>query len=75
MGEEDTVVAEGSNTNLDYENDGVLVQEWKTRTRACELYVCNLPTSCGLAELLEMVKPFGTVLSIEVRLVSYCVNR
>lgn len=66
VGEEDTVVAEGSNTNLDYENDGVLVQEWKTRTRACELYVCNLPTSCGLAELLEMVKPFGTVLSIEI---------
>jgi hypothetical protein len=75
VGEEDTVVAEGSNANVDYKNDGVLGQEYKTQTRPCELYVCNLPTSCGIAELLEMLKPFGTVLSVEVRLASYCVSR
>uniref|UniRef100_A0A5B7B925 RRM domain-containing protein n=1 Tax=Davidia involucrata TaxID=16924 RepID=A0A5B7B925_DAVIN len=32
----------------------------------CELYVCNLPRSCGIAELLDIFKPYGTVQSVEV---------
>jgi hypothetical protein len=75
VSEAEAVVAKGSNGNVDYENDDVLEQEWKKQTKPCELYVCNLPTSCGIVELLEMLKPFGTVLSVEVRLASYCVNR
>ncbi|KAE7999285.1 hypothetical protein FH972_003733 [Carpinus fangiana] len=66
VSEAEAVVAKGSNGNVDYENDDVLEQEWKKQTRPCELYVCNLPTSCGIVELLEMLKPFGTVLSVEI---------
>eukprot|EP00262_Sarcandra_glabra_P009315 TRINITY_DN2346_c0_g1_i3.p1 TRINITY_DN2346_c0_g1~~TRINITY_DN2346_c0_g1_i3.p1 ORF type:complete len:268 (-),score=42.44 TRINITY_DN2346_c0_g1_i3:516-1319(-) len=32
----------------------------------CDLYVCNLPRSCDIAELLELFKPYGTVQSVEV---------
>lgn len=75
-GEEEAVVRKGingeiRNTNVGNEKDGALVQEWKRHTRPCELYVCNLPTSCDIAELLEMFKPFGIVLSVEVGLASY----
>ncbi|XP_058105025.1 28 kDa ribonucleoprotein, chloroplastic [Magnolia sinica] len=31
-----------------------------------KLYVCNLPRSCDIAELLEVFKPYGTVQSVEV---------
>ncbi|KAF8379816.1 hypothetical protein HHK36_029265 [Tetracentron sinense] len=40
--------------------------EFKNRVRPCELYVCNLPRSCDISELLEMFKPYGTVHSVEV---------
>lgn len=47
--------------------DDATVQESKNRARPCELYVCNLPRSCDIPELLEMFKPFGSVISVEVR--------
>lgn len=50
-------------------HDGVLVQGWKqsqSSSRPCELYVCNLPRSCDIAELLDIFNPFGTVLAVEV---------
>ncbi|KAF5732007.1 hypothetical protein HS088_TW18G00695 [Tripterygium wilfordii] len=31
-----------------------------------ELYVCNLPRSSDIAELLKMFQPFGTVVSVQV---------
>ncbi|TKY64156.1 28 kDa ribonucleoprotein [Spatholobus suberectus] len=34
--------------------------------RACEVYVCNLPRSCDAAYLLDMFRPYGTILSVEV---------
>lgn len=56
----------GEETSVEYQDDAVLVQGWKKWTRPCEIYVCNLPRSCDLPELVEMFKPFGTVLSVEV---------
>ena len=46
--------------------DSVSNQEVKNQARPCELYVCNLPRSCDIAELVEMFKPYGTVLAAEV---------
>ncbi|KAG0494873.1 hypothetical protein HPP92_005867 [Vanilla planifolia] len=40
--------------------------ELKRRVRPCELYVCNLPRSYGISDLLELFKPYGTVHSVEV---------
>lgn len=54
--EEDDVKSEGNASN----------QEVKKQARPCELYVCNLPRNCDIAELVEMFKPFGTVLAAEV---------
>ncbi|ESQ36731.1 hypothetical protein EUTSA_v10008355mg [Eutrema salsugineum] len=36
------------------------------KPRPCELYVCNIPRSYDIAQLLEMFQPFGTVISVEV---------
>ncbi|XP_043717357.1 33 kDa ribonucleoprotein, chloroplastic [Telopea speciosissima] len=38
----------------------------KVRVRPCQLYVCNLPRSCDISDLLDMFKPYGTVQSVEV---------
>lgn len=32
----------------------------------CELYVCNIPRSYDIAQLLDMFQPIGTVISVEV---------
>lgn len=51
----------------DVKSEGSLSnQEVKKLARPCELYVCNLPRSCDIAELVEMFKPYGTVLAAEV---------
>lgn len=50
-------------------NDDVLEDEEEREKRlgkACEVYVCNLPRSCDAAYLLDMFRPYGTILSIEV---------
>ncbi|PON75532.1 Splicing factor-like protein [Parasponia andersonii] len=47
-------------------NDDVSTPEWKTRSGPCELYVCNLPRSCDIPDLVEIFKPFGTIFSVEV---------
>ncbi|KAJ0245304.1 Uncharacterized protein HA466_0187560 [Hirschfeldia incana] len=36
------------------------------KPRPCELYVCNIPRSYDIPQLLEMFQPFGTVISVEV---------
>ncbi|XP_027336575.1 31 kDa ribonucleoprotein, chloroplastic-like isoform X2 [Abrus precatorius] len=53
------------------ENDDVFGYEEerereKKLERACEVYVCNLPRSFNAAHLLDMFRPYGTILSVEV---------
>ncbi|KAL0700493.1 hypothetical protein Bca4012_056615 [Brassica carinata] len=36
------------------------------KPRPCELYVCNIPRSHDIPQLLDMFQPFGTVISVEV---------
>jgi len=38
--------------------------------KSCEVYVCNLPRSCDAAYLLDMFRPYGTILSVEVTLLA-----
>lgn len=65
-------VAEGINgeESLDSQNDDVFGEEEVERQKKlrtpCEVYVCNLPRSCDAAHLLDMFKPHGTILSVEV---------
>ncbi|KAA0055605.1 retrotransposon protein [Cucumis melo var. makuwa] len=40
-------------------------QEVKKLASPYELYVCNLPRSCNIVELVEMFKPYGTILATE----------
>lgn len=46
--------------------EGFPLEVVRTRARPCELYVCNLPRSCDIPQLLELFKPYGTVISVEV---------
>lgn len=62
--EEKEAVEETVADSLD--DDAVSVQEWQKQSRPCEVYVCNLPRSCDIAELLDMFTPFGTVISVEI---------
>lgn len=39
----------------------------KARLRPYELYVCNLPRSTDISDLLDVFSPYGTVQSVEVR--------
>ncbi|KAI4328982.1 hypothetical protein L6164_021292 [Bauhinia variegata] len=69
--DEDAVVATGVNgeENVDRENDEVssrVEQEPKQLGTPCEIYVCNLPRSCDEKKILEMFRPYGTVVSVEV---------
>ncbi|KAJ7969359.1 RNA-binding protein CP31B, chloroplastic [Quillaja saponaria] len=41
-------------------------QKQKKLARPCEIYVCNLPRSCDVSELLDMFKPYGNVVSVEI---------
>ncbi|KAJ4914567.1 RNA-binding (RRM/RBD/RNP motifs) family protein [Raphanus sativus] len=36
------------------------------KPRPCELYVCNIPRSYDITQLLDMFQSFGTVISVEV---------
>jgi len=38
--------------------------------KSCEVYVCNLPRSCDAAYLLDMFRPYGTILAVEVTLLA-----
>lgn len=70
----EAVVAEKESTeeyDYDYDylsRDDDVPAQWKNQLKPCELYVCNLPRSCDIPDLMEMFKPFGTVLSVEVTL-------
>ncbi|XP_010251467.1 PREDICTED: 28 kDa ribonucleoprotein, chloroplastic [Nelumbo nucifera] len=61
-------LAESETTSAKEQNivDGSPFRELKVRLKPCQLYVCNLPRSCDISELLEMFKPYGTVQSVEV---------
>lgn len=37
------------------------------KPRPCELYVCNIPRSYDITQLLDMFQSFGTVISVEVK--------
>ncbi|KAM7276532.1 hypothetical protein ACFE04_018398 [Oxalis oulophora] len=64
---------EGSNNyddyrQIDYEdqNDDVLGGQMVKQPKPCEVYVCNLSRSVEIPDLLEMFRPFGTILSVEI---------
>ncbi|KAI3522797.1 hypothetical protein L1887_00847 [Cichorium endivia] len=40
--------------------------DFRNSFKPYELYVCNLPRSCGIPELLDKFKSYGTVQSVEV---------
>ncbi|THU55395.1 hypothetical protein C4D60_Mb11t06100 [Musa balbisiana] len=57
-----TVVDEKLDDGAD---DGVPEEVKAPVRRPCELYVCNLPRSCDIPQLLDLFKPYGTVHSVE----------
>ncbi|MED6131551.1 hypothetical protein PIB30_010871 [Stylosanthes scabra] len=63
--DEETAVAERERGLA--ENDGGSEEEeqWKL-PRATEVYVCNLPRSCGVEQLRQMFEAHGPILSAEV---------
>ncbi|KAF2548983.1 hypothetical protein F2Q70_00019152 [Brassica cretica] len=64
LDEEKVVEVEGDGeTGEETEAEPVVVMK---KPRPCELYVCNIPRSYDIAQLLEMFQPFGTVISVEV---------
>ncbi|XP_031250995.1 RNA-binding protein CP33, chloroplastic-like [Pistacia vera] len=63
---DEEAVAVEDNVDENEEDVDVSVHESKNRARPSELYVCNLPRSYDISELVEMFKPFGTVISVEV---------
>lgn len=65
--DEETVAVE-DNVDENEEDIYASAQKSTNRSRPCELYVCNLPRSYDIPELLEMFKPFGAIISVEVRL-------
>lgn len=60
--EEEEKVKEDGVTGEETEAEPVVMK----KPRPCELYVCNIPRSYDIAQLLEMFQPFGTVISVEV---------
>lgn len=67
--EEEKVVEEEEEVEVDGETGEETEAEpvVMKKPRPCELYVCNIPRSYDIAQLLEMFQPFGTVISVEVR--------
>lgn len=67
--DKETVIAEEPHGEkyVDAENDDVSREREPSKVgRPCEVYVCNLPRSCGSTQLHDMFKPYGNVLSAEV---------
>ncbi|CAN7138602.1 unnamed protein product [Brassica rapa subsp. narinosa] len=66
--EEEKVVEEEEEVEVDGETGEETEAEpvVMKKPRPCELYVCNIPRSYDIAQLLEMFQPFGTVISVEV---------
>ncbi|KAM5555787.1 28 kDa ribonucleoprotein, chloroplastic [Rosa sericea] len=46
--------------------EGLEMEKQNRQPRPCELYVCNLPRSSDIEDLMEMFKPHGTVFSVEI---------
>lgn len=67
--EEDGEEEEEEDTNKEGNvEDGVVLASKTLAVRPCELYVCNLPNSCGILELHDLFKPYGIIQSVEVSL-------
>ncbi|KAM1125679.1 hypothetical protein ACFX19_041681 [Malus domestica] len=49
----------------DDDSDGGL-DDKQEQSRPCELYVCNIPRSIDVPDLMEMFNPHGTVFSVEI---------
>ncbi|XP_062091290.1 28 kDa ribonucleoprotein, chloroplastic [Humulus lupulus] len=65
--EEEEGLGDNSQSYKDYNrNDNVSTREWNNRLGPCKLYVCNIPRSCDIPDLMEMFKPFGTIFSVEI---------
>ncbi|KDP28411.1 hypothetical protein JCGZ_14182 [Jatropha curcas] len=66
--DEESVVAEeiDREENVNKSQNDYADSEWKKEPKPCELYVCNLPRSYDISELVEMFRPYGTVISVEV---------
>ncbi|KAJ0968627.1 hypothetical protein J5N97_025544 [Dioscorea zingiberensis] len=62
---EEKVLAGDEKEEVDGGEEGIS-KEPKPWVRPCELYVCNLPRSCDVSQLLELFKPYGTVYAVEV---------
>ncbi|KAM6583768.1 hypothetical protein CsatB_010770 [Cannabis sativa] len=63
------VEEEGLDDNSDEDhnqNDGVSTRQWNNRLLPCKLYVCNIPRSYDIPDLMNLFKPFGTIFSIEI---------
>ncbi|KAK3004780.1 hypothetical protein RJ639_020119 [Escallonia herrerae] len=56
-----TTAAAPEGDNSEDEDSG-----FNNSTKPCQVYLCNLPRSCGISELNDLFKPFGTVQSVEV---------
>ncbi|TVU00723.1 hypothetical protein EJB05_53833 [Eragrostis curvula] len=57
--------ARGEDSGADAGED---LSGWKRKwPRPRELFVCNLPRRCGAEDLLELFRPHGTVLSVEIK--------
>lgn len=52
--------------NDDVSGEGLEMEKQNRRPKPCELYVCNLPRSSDIPDLMEMFKPHGTVFSVEI---------
>ncbi|KAJ4847455.1 hypothetical protein Tsubulata_019157, partial [Turnera subulata] len=65
FGRESVFTEEINNRETASDDDGDSGSK-KRQTRPCELYVCNLPRSHDIAALVEMFKPYGTVISAEI---------
>lgn len=52
--------------NDDVSGEGLEMDKQNRRPKPCELYVCNLPRSADIPDLMEMFKPHGTVFSVEI---------
>ncbi|KAL6131160.1 hypothetical protein ACLB2K_069538 [Fragaria x ananassa] len=71
--EEEQVVGDNGYEECERHNDddvsgeeGLEMEKQNRQPRPCELYVCNLPRSSDIEDLMKMFKPHGTVFSVEV---------
>ncbi|KMZ66740.1 RNA binding protein [Zostera marina] len=65
LGEDKIASSEHSSLGNVVKGDGKVSEAVKSKIKPGRLYVCNLPDSFDISDLLNLFKPFGTVLSLE----------